>query len=104
MRKRVTYKRNRSRKGGAATVFPLKYFDPYAETPSAPTGRDLLHASGMGIRPRIGGNRKYKSKKSKGGFMPSVMGNFLVSASKYITPLALFAGYKMITRKRKSRR
>uniref|UniRef100_A0A6C0DG43 Uncharacterized protein n=1 Tax=viral metagenome TaxID=1070528 RepID=A0A6C0DG43_9ZZZZ len=34
----------------------------------------------------------------KGGFVPSVMGNFLLGASKYITPLALFAGYKLYTK------
>ena len=94
-------RRNRSRKGGAATVLPLKYFNPDAETPSAPAGRDLLHASGMGIRPKIGGVRRNKTRRAKGGFVPSVMGNFIVSASKYITPLALFAGYKMLTRKGK---
>lgn len=101
MKRRITCKRNRSRKGGAATVLPLKYFNPTAETPNASAGRDLLHASGMGIRPKIGGGYKRKSRRSKGGFVPSIMGNFLVSASKYITPLVLFAGYKMMTRKGK---
>lgn len=100
MKNRTTYKRNRSRKGGAATAFPLKYFDPTAPTPDAPAGHNLLHASGMGIRPKIGGRRR-KTRRTKGGFVPSVMGSFLTSASKYIAPLALFAGYKLLTKKRK---
>lgn len=113
--------RSRSRKnGGAATVFPLKYFDTTAKEPSAPAGRDLLQAiPPLGIRPKIGGKRKTKrilknkTKKSsrvkggkknkgqKGGFVPSVMGGFVNSASKYIVPLALFLGYKFMTRKNK---
>jgi hypothetical protein len=97
--------RNKTRRrGGAATVFPLKYFDPSAPTPDAAAGRNLLHASGMGIRPKIGGRRR-KTRRARGGFVPSVMGGFLASASKYIAPLALFAGYKLMTRKgKKSRR
>jgi hypothetical protein len=39
-----------------------------------------------------------RTRKMKGGFVPSVMGNFLFGASKYITPLALFAGYKLYTK------
>jgi len=39
-----------------------------------------------------------RTHKMKGGFVPSVMGNFLFGASKYITPLALFAGYKLYTK------
>jgi hypothetical protein len=116
--------RSRSRKnGGAATVFPLKYFDPSAKEPSAPAGRDLLEAMPpLGVRPKIGGKRVTKrmhknhvkrtkrsekskksrgGKKQKGGFVPSVMGGFITSASKYIVPLALFLGYKFMTRKNK---
>ena len=99
-------RRNKTRKGGAATAFPLKYFNPDTPTPDVAAGRNLLHASGMGIRPKIGGRRRKtrRMRKAKGGFVPSVMGSFLASASKYIAPLALFAGYKLLTRKGKSRR
>ena len=41
--------------------------------------------------------------RMKGGFVPSVMGNFLFGASKYITPLALFAGYKLYTKTKGTR-
>lgn len=96
-------KQNKCRKGGAATAFPLHYFgakEPFA----ADAGRNLLPipVDGMGVRPRIGGRR---SHKRKGGFYPSVMGNFTASASKYIVPMALYAGYKMMNhKKRRTRR
>jgi hypothetical protein len=91
------------RKGGAATAFPLKYFNTQAEEPAASAGHDLLGASGMTVRPKIGGNRRTRRNKnrSRGGFVPSVMDGFVVAASKYITPIALFAGYKLMTRKGK---
>jgi len=101
-------RRNKTRRhGGAATVFPLKYFDPSAPQPSADAGHDLLKAiPPLGVRPKIGGKQKTKRvirkkhhKKQKGGFVPSIMEGFAVSASKYITPLALFVGYKFLTKK-----
>ena len=101
---RRTHRRGRSRKrsGGAATAFPLHYFgakEPFA----ADAGRNLLPIplDGMGVRPRIGGKR---SHKRKGGFYPSVMGDFTVSASKYIVPMALYAGYKMMRKSKSARR
>lgn len=93
-------RRNGSRrKGGAATAFPLKYFDTMAYEPSASAGRNLLHASGMGIRPKIGGSKTRRNRR--GGFVPSVMDGFAASASQYAVPVALFAGYKLLTRKGK---
>ena len=88
-------RRNTRRRGGAATAFPLSYFNGKAPTMAADPGRNLLVAEGMGVRPKIGGKRSTRTKK-RGGFVPSVMGNFMASASKYIVPVALFAGYKMI--------
>jgi hypothetical protein len=105
---RRTCRNKNRRRGGAATAFPLKYFDPNAEEPSAGAGHDLLKATApLGVRPRIGGGRKRKTRRikrraqQKGGFVPSVMGGFVEAAAKYITPLALFAGYKLMTRKGK---
>jgi hypothetical protein len=98
---------SKKHKGGAATALPLSYFDGKPPTTDASAGRNLLVASGMGIRPKIGGKRRTHSKK-RGGFVPSVMGNFMTSASKYIVPMALFAGYKMMkkadTQRKKGRR
>jgi len=106
--------RNKSKKrnGGAATVMPLQYYSPDAREPSAGAGRDLLGAMPpIGVRPKIGGKRSRRHPrknhstrrhhKVKGGFVPSIMDGFVVAASKYIVPLALFAGYKLMTRKGK---
>jgi hypothetical protein len=109
--------RNKSNKrnGGAATVMPLSYYNPGAAEPAVDAGRDLLKAiPPLGIRPKIGGKRRSKHRtrrhrtrrhhKSKGGFMPSVMDGFIAAASKYAVPVALFAGYKLMTRKQKKGR
>ena len=97
--------KNRSKKqnGGAATVLPMSYFNTKAYEPSAPAGRNLLEAMPpIGVRARIGGKRK--TNKNKGGFVPSVMDGFAASASQYVVPIALFAGYKLMTRKGKKGR
>lgn len=98
--KRRTRRSRRQSKGGAATVFPLSYYSGQAPEASAPAGRDLLHASGMGVRPVIGPVTKGGSCgcgiRRQGGFYPSVMGSFAHSASKYIVPMTLYAGYKML--------
>lgn len=68
--------------------------------------------NGSLIRPRIGGGTKRRkqakrtkrakrTKKQRGGFVPSIMEGFCMAASKYIVPLALFAGYKWMTRSKK---
>ena len=107
-RMRKSYRnKSKRRNGGSATVFPLKYYDPAAAEPSAPAGRNLLEAiSPLGVRPKIGGRRSKKHHtrrhhKTKGGFIPSIMDGFAAAASKYIVPIALFAGYKLMTRKGK---
>jgi hypothetical protein len=104
--------RNKSNKrnGGAATVMPLSYYNPGATEPAVNAGRDLLKAiPPLGIRPKIGGKRRSKHRtrrhhKSRGGFIPSVMDGFMAAASKYVVPVALFAGYKLMTRKQKKGR
>jgi hypothetical protein len=100
---RKTYRKARvSRKrGGAATSFPANYFGLTTPTQMISSGKDLLNTYGDTIRARLnitGGKRK---TKRRGGFVPSIMGSFSASASKYIAPIALFAGYKLLTRKRK---
>jgi len=109
-------RRNMHRKGGAATAFPLSYFDGKSPEACAPAGHDLLHAKGMGVRPGIGLNIGPSVGGGcgcgirRGGFYPSVMGSFAQSASKYIVPMSLYAGYKMLKKsqeksaKRKTRR
>jgi len=90
--------------GGGSTVMPMKYYNPNMVESSATAGNDLLKASlPISVRPRIGGmiRNKTQRRKLKGGFVPSIMEGFVAATSKYIVPIALFAGYKMITRKNK---
>jgi hypothetical protein len=96
---RRTRRNGRKNRGGGAAPFPLKYYNTMAYEPSASAGHNLLHASGMGIRPKIGGSKTRRNRK--GGFVPSVMDGFAASASQYVVPVALFAGYKLLTRKGK---
>lgn len=70
---------------------PYQYVQPGAPLLGADSGRDMNHSIGQTIRQRIGGG-------SRGGFVPSVMEGFVAASSKYITPMALFAAYKMINR------
>jgi hypothetical protein len=92
------HSRKHKKRGGAATAFPLNYFDPAYAPVDASSGNDLLAAAGRGIRLALqvpkGGRRR--THKKKGGFYPSVMGNFTASASKYIVPMSLYALYKMM--------
>ena len=97
--------------------YPASYFNPNS-FPIGKEGYDLLQANGTVIRPQIGGksksrrskskskskNKRSKSKKMKGGFIPSVMGGFTQAAATYITPMALFAGYKMMKHPTKMKR
>lgn len=97
------------RKSGGASPLPLDYYDPsYSLGKNVSAGRNLLHASGRGVRPSLGGRRKTKrshcSRRKRGGFIPSVMEGFVANASKYIVPIALFAGYKLMTRKGRKRK
>ena len=100
----------RTRKQGGNRPLPLQYFGAAAPV-SASAGVDRLDITGNMVRPTIGGQRSMRSTRTKkrGGFYPTVMGNFVPAASKYITPLALFAAYKLMkksqhTKKKRSYR
>lgn len=93
-------KRHTRKQGGGP--LPLEYFGVKTGNYSATSGADILDVKGQTIRPHIGGRPTKKSRqtrqtrKTRGGFIPSVMEGFAFAANKYIVPLALFAGYKMI--------
>jgi hypothetical protein len=92
--------KSKKTKGGAATVFPLKYFNSSAIEPAVSAGRDLLYSTSSIVRPKIGGGKSItKKRKQRGGFVPSVMDGFVMAASKYIVPIVLYAGYKLMTKK-----
>ncbi len=100
MRKGMTHKRRtyRKRRGGGATNLPAPYFKAPLVQPIADAGQDLLKVVGNMVRPRIGGGGR-RTMKKKGGFVPSIMEGFSQMAGKYVLPLAMFAGYKLINRK-----
>lgn len=98
--------KRRTRKQGGGPL-PLEYFGVKTGNYSAASGADILDVKGQTIRPHIGGRPTKKSRqtlKTRGGFIPSVMEGFAFAANKYIVPLALFAGYKMITKDKPTRR
>ena len=90
-------RRNRSQKSKCGcgifggSNFPRDYFNvPGLKQPDAPAGRDLLQVTNSMVRPRIG------------GFVPSIGEPFVSAASKYIAPVALFAGYKLMSMGKKT--
>ena len=97
----------RTRKRGGNRPLPLQYFGAAAPV-SASAGGDRLDVTGYMVRPTIGGKRSMRSmrsmRKKHGGFYPTVMGNFIPAASKYITPLALFAGYKLLKKSQNTKK
>lgn len=105
--------RSKKQKGGQVQPFPLNYYNASFKSDIVDAGQDLLKTSNQVVRnflPRFGiqGGTRRKLKKSykskKGGFLPSVMEPFSAATSKYIAPVALFAAYKFMTRKNKSKR
>lgn len=99
--------KSKCRAGGAATVWPLQYHTPGLRAASAGVGHDLLIARApTEVRPKIGGKRRKlkrhrKTRKTSGGFVPSIMDGFVAAASRFIVPLALYSGYKLLSRKQK---
>ena len=72
----------------------MSYTNPNAYEPSFREGNDLLHATGSFSRPAI---------PTKGGFVPSVMGN-LVQNGAVLVPLATVAAHRMLENTRKTRK
>jgi len=99
--------RNKSKRRNGGGPWPLQYYNSGLRAPSAGTGQDLLRASPpTEVRPKIGGKhrklkRGRKTRKTTGGFVPSVMDGFVAAASRFIVPLALYSGYKLLSRKQK---
>ena len=109
-------KRTRSKRSRGGAPMPLAYFGvaPQMGMP-VPAGGDIMIPKGLMVRPSIGGGTKrYKQRKQtkrrkqrgkqSGGFVPTIMEGFCMAASKYIVPLALFAGYKWMTRSKKGKK
>lgn len=82
------------KRGGDATNLPAPYFKAPLVQPVADAGHDLLKAVGNIVRPRIGGGKR--TTRKRGGFVPSIMEGFSQIAGKYVLPIAMFAGYRLI--------
>jgi len=89
--------KSRRKRGGSP--LPASYFDIQSKMPSASAGRDVTGYYDSVIRPGL--SVKGGRRRKRGGFIPSVMEGFSILASKYITPLALFSGYKLMTKKKR---
>jgi len=86
-------------KGGSP--LPLRYFDAGYPTTTASAGADILGVRDNVVRPYIGGSKRKHSRRAKsrrGGFVPTIMEPFVAAAGKYIVPVALYSGYKLMTR------
>ena len=102
MRQKRTRRARKSKKVGGQGPLPASYFGQGA--PSAPAGGDLLtyRAPWQGSPVELGrlaGGEPTVIRPAIGGFVPSVGEPFVAAAGKYIVPLALFAGYKLMGRK-----
>ena len=98
--------KTRKQKGSA---MPQSYLNPNYVEPSGPSGSNVSGAEPGLARASLnltGGRRRVRnrhmhshSKKkcgcTKGGFYPSVMGNFVANAARLI-PAAVYAGYRML--------
>ncbi len=97
---------------------PLSYLNPNYVEPSASRGANVSGAEPGLARASLnltGGRRRSKKTvkgakcgcQTKGGFYPSVMGNFVANAARLI-PATLYATYRMFknskTKTRKQRR
>ena len=80
---------------------PAPYFAAAGLTqPDAAAGKDILSVQPNGAVIRSG--IPIQNYAVKGGFVPSIGEPFVSAAAQYITPLALFAGYKLMHRGKKA--
>lgn len=106
------------RQSGGLPSMPLSYVNTSYREPSASTGSNVLASEAGLARPvlNLTGGKKHKHshtrrcmcRKGRGGYYPSIMGNFVGNASRLV-PAAAVTGYRMVknynkTRKNKSRK
>ena len=86
----------KSQAGGGSVGQSLRWVDPAAPEQTGSVGADLLVQRGLIARPAIGGSRR--TRKRRGGFIPSIMTG-PVSYGMITAPLAAFEARKMFSRK-----
>lgn len=105
--------RSRRQRGAGASGAPLSYVNNNYREPSASAGSDIQISEPGLARPVLnptGGRRRNrrtqrsrKQRRGRGGFYPSVMGNFIGNASR-LAPVAAITGYRMIKNYNKTRK
>jgi hypothetical protein len=107
--------RNSSRKNkrGGGFLTDQQYFDPDVLPPSSlmppltslPTSTDIrpvMLSTAPSSALMAGGARRRRTRRSRGGFSPGVMGSFLANAQAAIVPLALYLVYNQFVPKTNS--
>ena len=114
--RRNNVRKNKSRRGGGYLT-DQQYFDPDVLPPSslmpplssAPRGDDIrpvmistapsseLMAGGSALAYRKRHARR-RTRRSRGGFAPSVMGSFIANAQAAIVPAALYFVYNQVAK------
>jgi len=88
-------KTNRMQYGGGP--FPLSYFRDGAQMQAT-----YPEPTGIGLDTVTGGSWAREPLNQRGGWAPvSVMGGLLSNGMRFVAPAAGYAGYKLLTRKRK---
>lgn len=108
---RRSTRRLQSRRAGGGYLTAQQYFNPSVPQPSASLIAPVVSTAPTAneIRPvlfstfQAGAGRKTRragSRRTRGGFSPSIMGSFLANAQAAIVPLALYAVYHTVVPKR----
>jgi len=104
-------RKNKARRGGGYLT-DQQYFDPDVLPPSSlmppltslPTSTDIrpvMIATAPSSELMAGGARR-RTRRSRGGFSPSVMGSFIANAQAAIVPAALYLVYNQFVPKSNS--
>lgn len=100
-------RKNKSRRGGGYLT-DEQYFDPDVLPPSSlmppltslPTSTDIrpvMLATAPTSALMAGGARR-RTRRSRGGFSPSIMGSFIANAQAAIVPAALYLVYNQVAK------
>ena len=103
----------RKNKSGGGYLTDQQYFDPDVLPPSSlmppltslPTSTDIrpvMLATAPSSVLMAGGARRSRTRRSRGGFSPSVMGSFIANAQSAIVPAALYLVYNQFVPKKNS--
>lgn len=101
---------SRTQQRGAGYVTSQQFFDPEVLPPSAGAFAPVMSTAPTAyeIRPILaatvqnGGRTRRSTRRTRGGFSPSVMGGFIPNAQAAIVPAALYGLYHVFVPKKTS--